>query len=180
MLFEDMGIPPGYGVKQLLFSPAANVLVLQIHSAGEAWRPERLYFRGIGSDKYSPIGAPSLLVSQERPCIHSSKPLVAFNQMQHKFSLNAAGEELHSGDWHSLEVVSLETGLPVRTVRPDTLRLPSEFRHGWIYDVVAFGDHGLFVNAGLSYNMKAFVYFIAQLDESGELKPLVELPAVFL
>jgi hypothetical protein len=63
--FEEMGIPPGYGFKQLLFSRVANVLVAQMQSAGNKWRPERLFFRHSALDKYQQVGAPADFHSQE-------------------------------------------------------------------------------------------------------------------
>ncbi len=81
--FEEMGIPPGYGFKQLLFSPVANTVVVQTQSAGHNWRPERLYFRKAESDKYRNIGEPGDLTSQEFPFAHPSKPLLAYNSLQH-------------------------------------------------------------------------------------------------
>jgi len=122
--FQEMGIPSGYGFKQLLFSPAANALVAQTQSAGHNWRPERLYFRYAASDKYRNIGEPGDLTSQEFPFLHSSKPLLAYNSMQHRFTVDAQGEERHSGDWDSLKLFNLESGVEIDSINQDTLRLP--------------------------------------------------------
>jgi hypothetical protein len=84
--FQEMGIPPGYGLKELLFSPVANALVVQMQPSGGNWRPERLYFRHTTSDKYRPIiGEPDHLTSQEFPFVQPTKPLLAYNSMQHRF-----------------------------------------------------------------------------------------------
>ncbi len=178
--FEEMGIPPEYAFKQLLFSPMASALVLQTCSAKDNWRPERLYFRHSDWDKYRPVGNHADLISQDSPFVHPSKPLLAYNSMQHNFSLDAEGKEFHSGDWHSLEIVSLESGSTVRSTTQDTLRLPPGFTRGWVCDIVAFGDTGLFVKAGLSKSGHSFGYFVAELDVAQVLKPIVELPAVFM
>jgi len=178
--FEEMGIPPEYAFKQLLFSPIANTLVLQTCSAKDNWRPERLYFRHSGWDKYRLVGNPGDLVSQESPFVHPSKPLLAYNSLQHNFSLDAEGQEQHHGDWHSLQIVGLETGSAVRSTTQDTLQLPVGFTRGWIYEIVAFGDSGLFVKAGLSETGSSFGYFVAELDVAQILKPIFELPAVFM
>ena len=90
--FQDMGIPIGYAFKQLLFSPIANILVLQTCAAEDNWRPERLYFRQTVWDKYRLVGSPGDLVSQESPFVHPSKPLLAYNSLQHEFSLDAEGQ----------------------------------------------------------------------------------------
>jgi len=178
--FEEMGIPAEYAFKQLLFSPIANALVLQTCSARENWRPERLYFRHSDWDKYKAVGNHADLISQDSPFVHTSKPLLAYNSMQHKFSLDAEGKEFHSGNWHSLEVVSLESGATVRLTTEDTLQLPSGFTLGWICDILAFGDAGLFVKAALSKSGTSYGYFVAELDAAQVLKPIVELPAVFM
>ena len=107
--FQEMGIPQGYGFKQLLFSAAANALVVQTQSAEKNWLPERLYFRHIDSDRYSPVGQPSDLVSQDYPFVHPSKPLIAYNCLEHHFSVDAQGEEHHGADWDSLIIYKLES-----------------------------------------------------------------------
>jgi hypothetical protein len=178
--FEEMGIPPEYAFKLLLFSSVANTLVLQICSARDNWRPERLYFRHSQWDKYRLIGNPRDLLSQESPFVHSSKPLLAYTSIEHSFSPDEDGRERHHGNWDSLQIVSLEDGVTIRSTSQDTLRLPAGFTRGWICEIVAFGDAGLFVKAGLSKNETSFEYFIAELDATGMLKPIVELAAVFM
>jgi hypothetical protein len=178
--FEELGIPPGYGFKQLLFSPPANALVVQTCPNGDTWRPDRLYFRPGGSAKYKPIGDPSYMVSQESPFLHPSTPLIAYSSIEHRFGLDTEGHETHSGSWHSLHVANLETGLVVRTTAQDTIRLPQGFARGWTCGVVAFGDSGLFVNAALSKDESLFEYFIAELDEGHVLRVVAELPAAFM
>lgn len=174
-----MGIPPGYGFKQLLFSPKANAVVLQAQSAGNNWRPERLYFRLGDSVKYKPIGQPDALESQEFPFVHPSKPLLADNCLRHMFSLDPQGEERHSADWHSLKVYDLDSGVDIDFVNPDTIVWPQGTVRGWISNIVAFTDSGLFVQAGLEGNRIG--YFIAEVGmPTHVLKPVVELPATFM
>src|SRR5207249_1429405 len=114
--FEEMGIPPGYGFKRLLFSPVASALVLQAQSAEKNWRPERLYFRHIESDKYNSIGQPADLISQDSPFVHSSKPLLAYSCLKRHFSVDASGQERHTGDWDSLNLHNLESGVEVESI----------------------------------------------------------------
>jgi hypothetical protein len=178
--FQDMGIPAGYAFKHLLFSPTANVLVLHACSAEDNWRPERLYFRQTVWNKYRLVGNPGDLVSQESPFVHPTEPLLAFNSLRHEFLLDTDGQEQHHGDWHSLQLLSLESGSVIRSITPDTLRLPVGVTRGWICEIVAFGAAGLFVKAGLSKNESSIVYCIAELDVEQNLKPLFELPAVFM
>lgn len=178
--FEEMGIPSGYGFKQLFFSPVANALVLQTCSASEGWRPERLYFRHTDSEEYRLVGIPDDLASQESPFVHPSKPLLAYVSVQHAFSLDADGRERHSGRWDSLHVVGLENVAEVHSVNEQTLRLPNGINRGWICEIVAFGDSGLFVKAALSKHESSFEYFIAELDALQGLRPIAALSAVFM
>jgi hypothetical protein len=180
--FEEMGIPSGYGFKQLLFSPDASVLVVQAQSSGKNWRPERLYFRQIESDKYNAVGQPADLVSQDFPFVHPSKPLLAYNCLEHRFSVDATGEERHSGDWDSLNIYDLRQRTEVESINRETLTLPPGVVRGWISTVVAFSDSGLFVQAGLSKEgSNRMDYVVAELDLSLRLlKPIVALPATFI
>jgi len=179
--FQEMGIPPGYGVKQLLYSPAASVLVAQIQSGVKNWRPERLFWRHIQSDKYNSIGQPDDLISQDSPFVHPSKPLLAYACMEHRFLLDTKGEEVHGADWDSLKIYNLETATEVESVNKETLTLPPGMVTGWIFNLVSFGDSGLFVQAGLSGNGSRIDYVIAELDLfSRILKPVVTLPATFI
>lgn len=180
--FEEMGIPPGYGFKQLLFSPVASVLVVQAQSSRKNWRPERLYFRHIEFEKYNAVGQPADLISQDSPFVHPSKPLLAYNCLEHRFSVDASGEERHSGEWDSLHLYDLEQGVEVDSINRNTLILPPGIVRGWIAGIVACSDLGLFVKAGLSKESSDRMdYFVAELDLSRRvLKPIVALPATFI
>jgi hypothetical protein len=180
--FEEMGIPPGYGFKQLLFSPFASVLVVQAQSSGKNWRPERLYFRHIELEKYNAVEQPADLISQDSPFVHPSKPLLAYNCLEHRFSVDASGEERHSGDWDSLHLYDLEQGVEVDSINRNTLILPPGIVRGWISGIVAFNDSGLFVKAGLSKEGSSRMdYVVAELDLSHRvLNPVVALPATFI
>jgi hypothetical protein len=179
--FEEMGISPGYGFKKLLFSSVANALVVQTRSTGRNWRPERLYFRRAASDKYRSIGQPAELTSQEFPFVHPSRPLLAYNSLQHRFDLDAQGNEQHGADWHSLTIFDLESGTEIASLDEGTLHLPTDVTRGWLASIVGFSDAGLFVTAGLSKNSGRMDYFIAKIDpEQRRLDPVTALPAVFM
>ena len=180
--FEEMGIPPGYGFKQLLFSPAASALVVQAQSSGKNWRPERLYFRHIDSDKYNSIGLPADLISQDFPFVHPTKPLLAYNCLKHRFSVDASGEERHSGDWDSLNLYDLKSEVQVESINRERLAFPPGIERGWISALVGFSDLGLFVQAGLTKEgSNRMDYVVAELDLSRHvLKPIVPLPATFI
>ena len=178
--FEDMGIPAGYGFKQLLFSPVANAIVLQTCSARDNWRPERLLFRHLAWDRYRTIGKPDDLVSQESPFLHPSKPLLAYVSAQHRFSLDEEGKERHSGNWSRLHIVNLESGSETQSVSEESITLPVGIERGWICEIVSFGDSGLFVKVALSKNETVIEYFIAELDDAQTVKPIAALPAVFM
>jgi hypothetical protein len=179
--FQDMGIPSGYGFKQLLYSPAVNILVVQTCSSGHDWRPEHLYFRHADSAEYRKIGAPDDFTSQESPFTHPSEPLLAYNSMQHRFTVDAQGKQRHSGDWDSLNVFNLESGVEVASIKQASLRLPTGVARGWIADIVAFVDAGLFVKAGLSVNGTRIDYFIAKVNFAQRtLTTVASLPTTFM
>lgn len=178
--FEEMGIPPGYGFKQLLFSPVASVLVLQTCSARDNWRPERLFFRHLAWDRYRIVGNPSDLTSQESPFLHSSKPLLAYVSMQHSFSLDEEGKERRHGHWKGLHIVNLESGSETQSVDDESIILPTVTRRGWICEILSFGDSGLFVKAALAKSEASIEYFVSELDTAQNVKPIARLPAVFM
>jgi hypothetical protein len=179
---KKWAFPPGYGFKQLLFSPVASALILQAQPSGKNWRPERLYFRHIESDRYNAIGQPADLSSQDFPFVHPSKPLLAYNCLEHRFSVDATGEERHSGDWDSLNIYDLRQGTDVESINRKTLTLPPGVVRGWISTVVAFSDSGLFAQAGLSNaGSNRMDYVVAEVDMLRRvLKPVVALPATFI
>jgi hypothetical protein len=178
--FEEMGIPQGYGFKQLLFSLVANALVLHTCSASDNWRPERLLYRHLAWDRYRIIANPDDLISQESPFLHSSKPLLAYVSTQHRFSLDEEGKECHSGNWHGLYIVNLEKGSETQSVSEESITLPVGTKRGWICEIVSFGDSGLFVKAALSKNETVVEYFVAELDDAQNVKPIATLLAVFM
>ena len=100
--------------------------------------------------------------------------------MHHEFSIDEEGQERHSGNWHSLQIVSLENGSEVQSANEETLHLPAGTTRGWTCEIVAFEDSGLFVKAALSKNESLVEYFIAELDATNSLKPIAPLPAVFM
>ena len=179
--FQDMGIPAGYAFKKLLFSPTASVIVVQAQSAGENWRPERLYLRSTTENQYSQVGTPGDLISQESPTIH--KALLAYNLMQHSFSIDDKGKERHSGDWDSLRVFSLKARLEVQEITPKTLPIPEGFERAWISGILGFGESedDLYVTAGLSRDGMRMEYHLSKLNfVRRKLHPLSLLPAVFM
>jgi hypothetical protein len=179
--FQEMGLPPGYGFKQLLLSPVANALIVHAQSAGRNWRPERLYFRKLESEQYQPVGQPGDLTSQDHPFVHPAKPLLAYNSMKHRFSVDADGKERHSADWDSLRIYDLKLGVEVDSVNRDSLNVPTGIVRSWISSIVAFSESALFVQAGISRDGSRTDYVIAELDLSGRsLKPIAELPGTFI
>jgi hypothetical protein len=112
--------------------------------------------------------------------VHSSKPLLGYISIEHSFSADEEGRERHHGNWNSLQVVSLENGATIRSTTHDTLRLPTGFASGWVCEIVAFGEAGLFVKAALSKTESSFEYFVAELDAAEMLNPVLQLPAVFM
>jgi hypothetical protein len=100
--------------------------------------------------------------------------------MQHKFSMDEEGQELHQGNWHGLHIVSLDRGSETQSVSEESIILPAGTIRGWICEIVSFGDSGLFVKAALSKNESVVEYFVAELDAAQNVKPIATLPAVFM
>ena len=122
--FTDLGIPPGYGFRQLLFNPTANVLVVQTTSGPQNWRPERLYFRHVDSAKYMNIGTPDDFISQESPVVSLSEPLLAFSCLRNSLWIDSEGAERHGANWESLKVHDLRANQEVYSLTGEMLRLP--------------------------------------------------------
>lgn len=179
--FQEMGLPPGYGFKQLLFSPVANALIVHAQSAERNWRPERLYFRKLESEQYRPVGQPGDLTSQDHPFVHPAKPLLAYNSMRHRSSEDADGKERHGADWDSLRVYDLNSGVEVASLNRDNLNVPTGIVRSWISSIIAFSESALFVQAGISRDGSRMDYVIAEVNLSGRgLKPIAELPGTFI
>ncbi len=181
--FEEMGIPPGYGFKRLLFCPAVDTLVVQTQSIAN-WRPERLYARPIVGERYESIGTPAELVSQEDPVLSPSHSLLAYNTLLHSFRLDSEGNELHGGDWQAIRVVDLRLGTETHVIDRETLHLPDRDIEVWIDSLLAFAEcpEVLHVVAALkrasSFTVERYVSEL-QLS-SGLVRPLANLPASFL
>jgi hypothetical protein len=182
--FEDVGIPPGYGFKQLLYCPAANVLVVQTQSWSNSWRPERLYFRDIGAPRYTAIGTPTDLVSQEFPVVAISRPLLAYQSNVHTLELDGQGIERHGASWKSVTVFDLKARNELDVIDTQLVRFPEGVSDAWISSLLSFGESGdiLHVVAALSRDGRlSFEYQVAELDlKTRVVRPLATLPAVFM
>ena len=181
--FEEMGIPPGYGFKQLLFCPAADTLIVQTQSFPN-WRPERLYARSIGEERYEPIGVPADMISQEYPIVAHSHPLLAYNTLLNSFSLDSEGKELHAGQWQAIRIVDLKSRSESHVLDKETLHLPDRATEVWVERLLAFAEHAdvLHVVAAMKRSSSFTVErYVSELHlSSGLVRPLVNLPASFL
>lgn len=181
--FKEMGIPAGYGRKQLLFCPAAETLVVQVESVGN-WRPERLLMRAITSERYTPVGSPADMVSQEDPVVSNSKPLLAYNGMLHKFDIGPEGEERHFGEWESLKVIDLIAGSEAATIDRQSIHFADGVTDGWISSILSFAGESdaLHVVAAMSRDRRQTMeYHLSELHlQSGVLHSIANLPAIFL
>jgi hypothetical protein len=137
--FEDIGIPPGYGFKRLLFNPPTQTIIVHVEAVRH-WRPERLYLRSVASERYTAIGSPGDMISQECPVTSNSQPLLAYIAIRHKFDVDAGGEERHSGNWESLNLVNLMDGTDRSMVDFRTIGFPTEVTRGWVASLLSFGS----------------------------------------
>ena len=181
--FEEMGIPAGYGFKQLLFCAAADTLIVQTQAITN-WRPERLYFRSVGGERYEPVGAPAELVSQVYPIVAPSHPLLAYNTLLNSFNLDAEGNELHGANWQGVHVVDLRSRAETYVIDKETLHLPDRDTEVWVESLLAFAEHPdvlhlvAAMKRGSSFKVERYV---SELHlSSGLVRPLANLPAAFL
>ena len=179
--FEEMGIPAGYGFKNLLYCAAADTLVVQLEPL-QGWRPERLYLRSNGSEQYDLLGEPEEMISQDDPVVLCAHPLLAYNTLRHSFSNDAGGAELHGADWEAVHVFDLRSKAETHVVDRETLHLPDQNIDVWISRVLGFADHEcLHVVSAFSRDKLLMNYYVSELHlPTGLVRPLVNLPAAFL
>ncbi len=180
--FDEMGIPKGYGFKRLLFCAPANTLVVEIEALSH-WRPARLYSRASGVERYEPIGTPSELLSQEDPAVSLSHPLLAYNTLRNSFTIDAEGNELHSGNWEAIRVCDLSAGKEVHVVDRETLHLPDRNTEVWIPHLLSFtpNPETLHVVAAFRRDQPHVNYYVSELHlPTGLVRPITSLPAAFL
>jgi hypothetical protein len=178
-----MGIPPGYGFKKLLFCDQANLLVAHTQSL-KNWRPERLFGRPIGSERYHSIAPPAEMISQDDPVLSPSHPLLAYNTMLHTLRLDGGGNELHGAAWEAVRVIDLRADTETHFIDRETLHLPDRETEVWVSQLLAFGERPetLHIVAAFKRHDSSFMeYYVAELHlQSGLVRPLVNLPAAFL
>ncbi len=181
--FEEMGIPAGYGFKQLLYCSIADTLIVQTQPV-QGWRPERLYARKQQEERYAPIGLPGDLISQDDPVVCAGHPLLAYNTMSHSFRADAEGKELHGANWEAIRVVDLSTRQETHVVDRETLHLADPETEVWISQVLSFAQNAesLHVVAAFSRDKGLTTnYYVAELHlPTGLVRPIAQLPAAFL
>ena len=118
---------------------------------------------------------------KKTPVVHASKPLLAYNCLEHKFSIDTQGKERHSGCWDSVRLFDLELGIETVPVSPKTIQLPPGIARGWIAGLVSFSESGLYVQAGLATDESNMEYVLAEIDLGmRRMVPVAKLPAVFM
>jgi hypothetical protein len=180
--FEEMGIPAGYAFRNLLYCASADVLIVQTQPL-QGWRPDRLYTRPSGAERYEPIGTPDELISQDDPVVSCSRPLLVYNTMRHSFRPDEQGNERHSANWEAVRVFDLRSGREKHVVDRETLHLPDRNLDVWISRLLGFADSHecLHVVASFSRDKSAINYYVSELHlPTGLVRPLINLPATFL
>ncbi len=182
--FEDVGIPPEYAFKRLLFCAPADTLVVQTRTRTRQWRPERLLYRHTRSQRYVPVGRPGEMVSQDDPVVSPSSTLLAYNTNVHKFEPDAEGIERHSADWECLRIFDLSAGVERQVIDKSMLSIPAGTTRGWISKLLSFAEpsDALHVVVALCDDPQGSVdYHVAALNvRTADLRLLALLPAVFM
>lgn len=180
--FEEMGIPAGYGFRNLLYCSPADALIVQAqprHGQG----PFRLYARRAGGDRYEPILATHESISQEDPTVLCSHPVLAYNTLHHTIESGEAGNEWPGANWEAVRVLDLRSMTETHVVDRETLHLPDRNLDVWIARLLGFADSHecLHVVAGFSRDKTTINYYVSELHlPTGLVRPMVNLPATFL
>jgi hypothetical protein len=170
------GIPPGYGSPILLYNPASETVIVQLHSVGSEFLPTRLFIRHKDDASYKPIGPPDDDVSFESAVTCDDQPLVAFNSMKWDKSGRA-------GNWSALYTFNIKTQEMRACASINKLVLPEHYLSGWISKVIHLSGNGqsVYVSAGLKRPDQAQVeHVLARLELANAiLHPLSQLKDTF-
>jgi hypothetical protein len=159
------GIPEGYSGPTLLYNAASETAVLEVHAAGETFRPARLLMRPKGAAAYEPIGNPGDEVSYESPVTCESLPVVVFNSMNY----GKAG-----GDWLGVYRFDLPTREMSLCLSKDNFVVPAPYTAGWIAKILSLSNDAnhAYVKTGLKRppeqegeTVKVYLdYYVARLN----------------
>jgi len=159
---QSPGVPAGYAWPRLLYNPASETLILELHGAGKELLPTRLFMRHKDAEAYLQIDSPDEDLSYESPVTCDKQPLVVFNSI--RWDKSRTG-----GDWAGIYAFNLHTRELALCVSKESLIFEDPHTRAWVSALVFLADDGrkLFVNVGIersSGSGGAVNYHLASLD----------------
>lgn len=129
---ETHGIPAGYRLKNLLYNPASETIIVEMARAERAHLPVyRLFMRQKDAEAYQQIGDPADDISYKSPVTCEKQPIMIFNSMK---SANGGGNP------DGIYVFNLCTKELSLCVANDAAMIPVPHERSWILSLVSLSD----------------------------------------
>jgi hypothetical protein len=162
---KSPGIPAGYAWPRLLYNPASETLILELHGVGDEFLPTRLFLRHKASEAYEQIGNPGEDVSYESPVTCEKQPIVVFNS----FQMQKRGDHW-AGDWAAVCAFNLQKKELSVCIAKETLALPEPYTEGWVSELVSLSDdgHTLHLKVGIKETPQSMSYYLARTELGGK------------
>ena len=126
------GIPAGYRLKNLLYNPASETIIVEMARAERAYPPVcRLFMRQKDTEDYEQIGDPADDISYKSPATCERQPIVIFNSMK---SANGGGNP------DGIYMFNLRTKELSLCVANDAVMIPVPHERSWVLSLVSLSD----------------------------------------
>jgi len=161
---KSPGLPSGYTSHKLLYSNAAEMLILELRASSAFVLPTRLFTRHKSSEAYEQIGTPAEDVSYESPVTCESLPVVVFNSLKRGKT---------GGDWEGVYAFNLNTRELVVCVSREQLQLSEAHGRLWILELVSLSEDArtLYGKIGVEKIVSSATivyYYLAKVDLSDQ------------
>lgn len=170
--WHDAGIPDGYTISQLLYNPASESVVIEVHGMKGAVLPERLLIRRMREHRYELVGNPEEDVSFRSPAACEKHPILVFNSMRWRKYPPA---RYRGADWDGLYLFDFHTRDLTLLASPKDLNIPAPYdERGWIAGVLSLSDDAryAYVKVGLGKREDErtvkYDYHVARFDLKGK------------
>lgn len=184
--WADAGIPGQTRIVKLLYSRAAEVLVVVVDKELESGLfGKRLYVRAVTETSYHPIPVQDALEIQESAACCDLTPFVIYNEL--RFRPPKAGFSEGAADWVGVCKFNLSTGARETILDRQSLRAPRPYISASVSNILAAWPDGLGAVCTLALKRaerkdKLVVeYFVFDVSfEKGLVRQIASLPRVFL
>lgn len=143
------GLPGQCTCQQLLFNPAAGVLLVLGRPRGHAPPISRLYWRRRDATRYRPIGKPKPQMSFESPIVALTAPVMYFNVFRYTrlpkdrgLSGKAKGGGAWAGDWVGVYRADLRNGTVQGVLGAKALNVMASSERAWVSSLIATSTDG--------------------------------------